>query len=612
MKDVLILPWLFVRICWDQGIHRAFQMAWDKITHRAFRAQVKYPHVPPSNAASYLPLLKRQPLVSVVMPVHNSSWLVEAAASVLGQSYRRLELVLADDASTDPGTLKALAAAAADPRVKLVRTGRNLGISGATNAGIAAAAGEFVAFMDHDDLLHPDALALFVRTLNNGGEADVFYTDENRIDEAGYIIGTTRKCQVSLDLLLSCNAVGHLCLVRRTALDRLGPLNPAYDGAQDHDLVLRALEQGMSFRHLPYLAYAWRMHKHSMSDATRQVPQSPAGSPVPHPPSSINHQPSTIPPQPLTIPPQSFPTYPRAWRSGRALVQAYLDRHGLRAEVTADGFPWYRVRYALPADAGEVAIIVPFKDQASRLKVLLESMRKTSYPRYRLVLVNNRSERPETAAFLAGARKDPRVTVTDFDEPFNYSRLYNETVKRVPNELLLFLNNDMEIIQADWLEAMLEHIHREKVAAVGCRLIKDRRTIQHAGMAFKPSVLFCALNLTDPDEFYTRVQREVSGVTAACMLIRKSAFERVGGFDEANFPIGFSDSDLCLKLVQAGYKIIYTPFATLVHHESKSRRLQEEGYEMVTLFQRYGGRTPMDDPHYPTQFLAEPIPAAKD
>ncbi|MBU4198616.1 MAG: glycosyltransferase [Verrucomicrobia bacterium] len=614
MRDIFILPWLFVRICWDQGIHKALQMTFDKITHRAFRVKVKFPHTPPSNAAAYLHLLKIRPLISIVMPVHNSRWLGEAVASVLRQSYAHWELILVDDATTDAATLKALEAATADGRVKLIRSNANnfhsdssadergggvpspenipdgdavpsrrgsglrrgvMGISAATNVGINAITGDYVAFMDHDDLLHPDALALLVRTLNDGQEADVFYSDENRIDESGYIIGVTRKCPISLDLLLSCNAVGHLCVVKRDALRRLGPLKSEYDGAQDHDLVLRAWEQGMTFRHLPYLLYGWRMHPASMSDGTRKG-RVAAGD------------------------------FPRAYLSGKALIRAYLDRHGIRAEVTDDGFPWYRVRYALPGRPDEVAIIVPFKDKIARLKVLLASMQKTAYPHYRLFLVNNRSARPETIAYLEEVRKDPRVTILDFDEPFNYSRLHNEVVKNIPNEILLFLNNDMEIIQPDWMEAMLEHIYRENVAAVGCKLIIDGRTIQHAGMAFKPSVLFCALNLTDPDQFYTRVQRDVSGVTAACMMIRKSVFERVGGFDAVHFSIGFSDSDLCLKLIRDGHKIIYTPFAVLVHHESQSRLLQEEAYEMVTLFRRYGGTTPMDDVHYPTQFLDEP------
>lgn len=591
MKEIFILPWLFARICWDQGIHKALEMTWHKISHRNFGVRVKFPHVPPSNAASYAPLLQLRPLVSIVMPVHNSRWLTEAVASVLSQNYDRFELILSDDASTDPATLAAIESASADARVKVVRSDHNLGISGATNAAIAASSGEYVAFMDHDDLLHHDALLLLVRTLNNGQDADVFYSDEHWIDEEGYIIGGNHKCEVSLDLLLSCNAVGHLCVVKREALRRLGPLNSAYDGAQDHDLVLRALEQGLAFHHLPYLLYGWRLHKASMSDGTRK---------------------GALDPQ----------ARPRAWLSGQALIRAYLDRHGIRAEVTDDGFPWYRVRYALPArvptpggrDSGaggaarpeEVAIIVPFKDKVGHLKVLMESIKKTSYPHYHLFLVNNRSEQPETLAFLAEARRAPGVTVLEFDEPFNYSRLHNETVKKIPNEILLFLNNDMEIIRPDWLEALLEHIHRDQVGAVGCKLLADhgpQRALQHGGMAFKPCVLLCALNLTDPEQYFTRVQRDVSGVTAACMLIRKSVFERLGGFDETNFPIGFSDADLCLKLIQAGYKIMYTPFAVLVHHESQSRLRQEECYEMVNLFQRYGGRTSMDDPHYPSQFL---------
>ena len=575
MKDIFILPWLFIRICWDQGIHKALQMTFDKITQRAFCVKVRFPHTPPSNAGSYLHLLKIQPLVSIVMPVHNSRWLREAVASVGRQSYARWELILVDDASTDTATLKALEAAIADQRVKVVRHARNLGISGATNAGIGACTGDFVAFMDHDDLLHHDALALFIRTLNDGKDADVFYSDENRIDQDGFIIGVTRKCEVSIDLLLSCNAVGHLCIVKRDALRRLGPLNSEYDGAQDHDLVLRALEQGLRFHHLPYLLYGWRMHPASMSDGTRK--------------GAVEAK-----------------AYPRAYLSGKALVQAYLDRHAIRAGVVDDGFPWYRVRYSLPDRPEEVAVIVPFKDKIARLKVLLASMKQTAYQHYRLFLVNNRSELPETVEYLKTLRADPRITILEFSEPFNYSQLHNEVVKQVPHEILLFLNNDMEIIRPDWMEAMLEHIQRDKVGAVGCKLIIDERTIQHAGMAFKPSVLFCALNLADADEFYTRVQRDVSGVTAACMMIRKSVFERVGGFDAVHFSIGFSDSDLCLKIIQAGYKIIYTPFAVMVHHESQSRLLQEEAYEMVTLFQRYGGETPMNDRHYPTQFLDEP------
>lgn len=573
MKTLGQHPLLFFRVCWNHGIHQALRMAFDKVTLYRFVRKVKFPHVPQSNATSYLHVLKIRPQISVIVPVFNSRWLAETIASVQQQSYDNWELILVDDGAPAPEIRRALEAAARESRVRVLRNPRNLGISGATNAGIQAGTGEYIAFLDHDDLLHHDALAQFVRALNDGRQADVYYTDEVRIDEEGYIIGPTRKCQLSLDLLLSCNAVCHLCIMRKTALLKIGLLKSEYDGAQDHELMLRAWEQGLTFCHLPFLLYGWRMHRASSSDGTRSAA------------------------------PAAGDSRPQAYRSGKAMLQAYLDRNKIKAAVTDDGFPWYRVKYALPATPDEVTIIVPFRDQVHHLKTLLQSIRQTTYPRYRLVLVNNGSREPETREYLAGLWPDARLEIIDFDEPFNYSRINNAAVQRVTGGLLLFLNNDIEVIRPDWLEALLEHIYRPGVGAVGGKLIRPDGTIQHAGIAFKPSIFYCAENLTDPEEFYTRVQRDVTGVTAACMLIRRSVFQQVGGFDEVHFPIGFSDADLCLRIVQAGHKIIYTPFAVLCHHESRSRSFQEEEYEMRALFDRYIGATPLADRHYHATFL---------
>ena len=427
------------------------------------------------------------------------------------------------------------------------------------NAGIAAATGEYVTTLNADDLFHPDALALIVRTMNQGEPYDIFFSDEGPMDAAGKLTAWLRKGPVSMDLLLSCNPVLHLWMIRRESLERIGMMNPEFEGSHDHDLFIRACENGLRFCHVPCSIYAWRK---------------------PAPPAVDS------------------PTY----QNGKKAIHAYLARHGIKAAVTDDGHPWYRVKYELPADAGEVAVIVPFRDKPEYLQRLLSSFEKTRYPKYKLVLVNNRSEQAATKQFLAQARNNPRVEVVDFDEPFNFSRLHNQVVARIPNELLLFLNNDMEIIQPDWLEAMLEHIHRDRVAAVGCRLVRPDGSLQHAGMSFQPTILSCVCNMEKDDGFYTRVQRDISGVTAACMLIRKSVFLKVGGFDEIHFPIGFGDADLCLKIVQAGYKIIYTPFARLVHHESVSRKTQDESYEIFNLFRRFIGITPMRDRHYKSLF----------
>ena len=534
-----------------------------------FKAAEKFPSGDASNSFSYLGLLTIKPLVSIIMPVFNSRWLKEAVDSVLNQSYQNYELILIDDCSTLPATLEVLKSLQSAPRVKIIRNEKNLGISGATNEGIKAGAGEYIAFMDHDDLLHPDALAYFVRTLNDGHDEDVFYSNEAIINSEGAVVGKMQKCAPSMDLLLSCNAILHFCIMKKTSLMKAGLLNSEYDGAQDHDLMIRALENGLSFRHLPYFLYAWRAHHLATSGAVRA------------------HNIS------------SGAELPKAYRSGKKAIQAYLDRHKIKATVTDDVFFWYRVKYELPQQ-DEVAMIIPFRDQPAFLRRLLASLAKTAYKNFSLYLVDNGSKLPETLDLLhetAGSGKFKAKIIT-IAEPFNYSRIHNLAVAQIPNELLLFMNNDLEVIKPDWLDAMLEHIYRPGVGAVGCRLIRRNGEIQHAAMTFKPDIYFCAMNFYAEEGYYTKVQREVSGVTCACMLIRKSIFREIGGFDEIHFPIGFSDSDLCLKIIKRGYKIIYTPFAELYHHESLSRKTNEEGYEKYTLFRRYIGDTPLVDKHY--------------
>ncbi len=579
LSTALAWPRLFWRACWNHGIRHALRLALEKVGRARSLPPLgqamleRFPEHKPSNAEAYLGLLTTRPLFSIVMPVFNSAFLPEAVASVLAQTYDRLELVLVDDGSTRPATLAALEAAARDPRVVRCRTPHNLGISGATNVGLDRARGEWVAFMDHDDLLHPDALACVVRAMHAepGREADIFYADEAIINRAGRVVGRMRKCPVTLDLLLSCNTVLHILAMRRAALDRIGRFNPAYDGAQDHDLMLRALEAGLRFCHLPLALYAWRAHGEATSNDIRALDR------------------------------RADAELPKSYRSGKAAIRAYLDRQGIRAEVTDDAFYWYRVKYALPDPPQEVAIVIPFKDQAACLRTLLDGLERTAYPRRVVYLVDNRSEQPETRALLASLpiSADGPLRLLVFDEPFNYARLHNWAVAHIPNELILFLNNDIEIVRADWLEALLEHIHRPGVGAVGCRLVYPDGALQHGGMVFHPSILTCAINLHQEEGFYTRVQRDVSGVTAACMLVRKSAFLAVGGFDELQFPIAFNDSDLCLRLVRAGHKIMYTPHCELRHHHSRSRPVQEEAYEKFALFARHAGPSPMIDPHYP-------------
>lgn len=564
------------QVCWNQGIYHGVllvmgYLSQSRLFPRLFlRFAEKFPPRERSNSSAYLALLKRTPLVSIVMPVYNSRWLKEAADSVLAQSYRHFELILVDDCSTLPETIAVLEQLRNTPQVRIIQNSRNLGISGATNAGIRACAGEFVAFMDHDDLLHPDALACFARTLNGNCAGDVFFTNEVIINSEGTVIGKMRKCSPSLDLLLSCNAVLHFCIVRKDRLFAIGLLNSEYDGAQDHDLMIRAMEHNLSFIHLPFFLYAWRAHRQATSGAVRAFDR------------------------------RTERELPRAYIAGKKAIQAYLKRHDIRGEVTDDAFFWYRVKYALPPVQSEVAVIIPFKDQPECLRRLMASMDKTSYRNLAIHLVNNRSELPETKKVVEEIvrAKKFKINVVEFNEPFNYSRLHNKVIAGIGNELILLMNNDLEVIEGNWLEAMLEHIYREKVGAVGCRLIRKNGMLQHAGMTFKPDIYYCAMNLSTDEGYFTKVQRDVAGITCACALLRKSVFQQAGGFDEVHFPIGFSDSDLCLRITRLGYKIIYTPFAVLYHHESVTRRVQAEHYEKYALFQRYIGDTPLVDSRY--------------
>ncbi len=578
MRKFFKLRLLFFKVCWEQGIKKAVMLAMGTIRQRGGIFRLLFPWketFPPesrSNVSAWIDLLAVKPLVSIIMPVYNSQWLNVAVNSVLNQSYRHFELILVDDCSYEKQTLKAVEMASHDERIHVIRNSENIGISRATNAGIEASHGEYIAFMDHDDLIHPDALALFVRTVNNGHDEDVFFSDEVLIDADASIKDYIQKCPISMDLLLSCNAVSHFCIMKREALLKIGKLKPEYDGAQDYDLMIRAMEHGLRFFHMPYYLYAWRVHRAAVSGDIQAFDRGSA----------------------------EKPDYPKAYLNGKKALESYLARNNIRAKVTDDAFLWYRVKYDLPDQTDEVAMIVPFKDQVKYLRRFLISLDKTTYQNFVIYLVNNRSELPETLKYLDGLRQkqNPKLRFLDFDEPFNYSRLYNQVVAKIPNNVLLFMNNDMEIINSDWLEAMLEHIYRDNVGAVGCRLIRKNGSIQHAGLTYQPNIYYCTENLSSEHGYYTRVQRDVSGVTAACMMIWKSVFQEVGGFDEIQFPIGFSDADMCLKIIRAGYKIIYTPFAELRHYESVSRKVYEESYEKFTLFNRYIGDTQLQDKHY--------------
>ncbi len=506
------------------------------------------------------------------MPVDNACLLKQSIASVSAQSYQNFELILIDDCSTRADTISVLGEAEKYVWVKLLRTPDKLGMSRAANLGIENCQGEWIAFLNQDDLIHPEALALFVRTLHGDTEHDVYFTDEAILDGYDGIIGEIKKSEPSMDLLLSLNAVGQLFLIRAHSLRKLGNLNPAFDGAQHYDLMIRGMEQGHSFCHLPYVLYGRR---HQVEQASPWVCK------------EKNREANMA---------------PQACLSAKAAIESYLCRQGIAANVSAEACGCFRVKYKL-AERPLVSIIIPFKDEVAHLKKLFQTIGITAYDNIEIYLINNRSEKKETFDYLEQLKEKTSLPLrlVDFEEPFNYSRLHNQIVSKISNEILLFLNNDVAFLHPDWLDALLEHIQRPKVGAVGARLLTAKGCLQHGGIFCRPSVKYCASNIELDQGYYTKVQREVSAVSAACMLSRKSIFEAVGGFDEVHFPIGFSDVDLCLRMRQGGYKIIYTPYAELYHFEGGTRTAQKEDYEKFTLFKRYMGKSLMADGTYPLE-----------
>lgn len=489
------------------------------------------------------------PLISVLMPAHAApeALLRAAIASVRAQLYPHWELCIADDGSPGEAVWRVLSEAAAqDPRIKIVRRPVNGGISAATNSALALAAGEFVAFMDHDDLIPEHALYHVAAALEARPDADLVYSDEDKIDERGLRSQPHFKTDWNYELMLGQNAVNHLAVVRRSLVAELGGLRSAFDGAQDWDLVLRVCERTTPERivHIPWVLYHWRWQGRQGSFSRRQLD--------------------------------------RCAEAGRRAVAEHLARTGQAGlvERLKGAGPWLRVRRPLPSPAPLVSILVPTRDRAGLLAQCAAGvLEKTSYGFLELIVIDNGSEEPETLALFEQLARDPRVRILPAPMPFNYSALINRGVAAAQGEIVVQLNNDISVTHPDWLSELVSHAVRPNVGAVGARLLYPDGSVQHAGVALglgapQPVAghLYPSASGSSPGyQGHLALTRNVSAVTGACLAMRKAVYEQVGGMDEAELAVAFNDVDLCLKVRAAGYDIVWTPFAELIHHESASR-----------------------------------------
>lgn len=488
-----------------------------------------------------------QPKISIVIPLYKTPvhYLDELIMSIKAQTYTNWELCLSDGSGAESPIADILKKyESEDARIKVVYNPVALQISENTNAALKIASGDFIAFADHDDLLAPNALYECVYEINADSSIEMIYTDEDKIDMSGKEHFMPHfKSDFNIDMLRSTNYFCHLVVLRRDIFEKVGMLNPAFDGAQDYDFVLRCVENCSQIKHIAKILYHWRAHK----DSTAENPES-----------------------------KDY-----AFKAGARAVQAHYDRVGIKATVEETRHKGiYRTRYILQSEP-LVSLVIPNKDHVDDLEKCITSIEnKSSYKNYEIIVVENNSTEPETFEYykkLEATYSNAKVVYWD-KKGFNYPAINNYGVQQSRGEFILFLNNDTEVMNSDWLEEMLGYCMREDVGAVGARLYFEDETIQHAGVVVGLGgvaghvFLWCAKE--DPGYFgRIHMAQNYSAVTAACVLVKRSVFEEVGGFDE-KFAVAFNDVDLCMKIRQAGHLIVYNPYAELLHYESKSR-----GYE---------------------------------
>lgn len=491
---------------------------------------------------------KDQPLISIIMPVYNPPMdlLREAIDSVTAQLYKNWELCIADDASTDPEVIAYLKGLTKqDQRFKVVLREKNGHISKASNSALELASGRYVALMDNDDLLPAHALYWIARAVHENPDAAVIYSDEDKIDVEGNRSAPYFKTDWNLYLFRSHNMISHLGVYRRDLVQRVGGFREGMEGSQDYDLALRCVEQVRPDQivHIPHVLYHWRVHPGSTA--------------------------------------MSLGEKPYAQIAGQNALDQHLQRIGIKGHAELLDFGMYRVHYDLPADQPLVSLIIPTRNAVGLVRQCIESITsKTSYQHYEIILVDNGSDDPESLQYFESLKLQQNIRVLRDDGPFNYSALNNRAVREARGELVGLINNDIEVISPDWLSEMVSLALQPGAGAVGARLWYPDNRLQHGGVIMGPLTLAGHAHKMLPRGHHGYFGRAsliqgMSAVTAACLIVRKSIFEEVGGLNEVELKIAFNDVDFCLKVMAAGYQNIWTPNADLYHHESATRGLED-------------------------------------
>lgn len=514
------------------------------------------------------------PRISIVVPAYRTpaEFLQQMIRSVQEQTYTNWELCIANASPGDENMKKILDKASEDARILVRELKENKGIAENTNEAFAMATGEFTGLLDHDDLLAPQALYRVVEVLQpdekkdkneksihawkHVGRIDVVYSDEDKVTtDLSEHFQPHFKPDFNPDLLRSNNYITHFFVARTELIRQAGGFRREYDGAQDYDFIFRCVERAQAVRHIPDILYHWRTHKASTAD---------------NPASKMY-----------------------AFEAGKRAIEGNLARCGVQGKVShTKDLGFYQVEYPVQGQP-LVSVLIPNKDQKETLKKCLDSLfARTSYKNYEIIIIENNSTQEETFRYYEELQKRENVHIVTWEDSkkrgFNYSAINNFGVTKARGEYLLFLNNDVEILRENWMEEMLGNCQRREVGIVGAKLYYLDDTIQHAGVIIGIGGIagHAFLNQSRKRSGYLHkasLQMNLSAVTAACMMMKRSVFEQTGGFEEM-LSVAFNDVDLCLRTIQAGYLVVYNPRVELYHYESKSRG-QEDSKEKIRRFQ---------------------------
>lgn len=497
---------------------------------------------------------------SIILPTYNTDpiYLKECIDSVLQQTHKNWELCIADDASTNVDTISTLESyAQKHANIKLNLLSENGHISKASNTALSMVTSDYVLLLDHDDTLPAHTLSFFAKAITDNTKAKMLYGDEDKIDEQGNRHQPHFKPGWNPDLLLSQNYICHPVVYKTSVLKKIGGFRVGVEGSQDHDLLLRATA-GLNHDevvHLPFILYHWRVIENSTASNASA---------------------------------KSYTT-----DAGIEAIKYFLDQSGQNASVEKGKYPnTYKVNWALPDEQPLVSLVIPTRDGYDILKQCLESIYdKTSYKNFEIIVVDNQTTCDKTLGlFSEYTSTKANFRVLKWDKPFNYSAINNFAVSQAQGEVVGLINNDIEVINEEWLSEMMSHALRPEIGCVGAKLYYPNDTIQHAGVILGIGGVaghsHKYFHKSEPG-YFTRLHlvQNMSAVTAACLLVRKSVFEEVGGLNEQDLTVAFNDVDFCLKVHTAGYRNLFTPWAELYHHESISRG-EEDTPEKVARFNK--------------------------